>query len=495
MRLDKPQRRLVGAAVLSAVCIAACTLEPRYSQPAAPVAKQWPTSDQAPTATATAATTATTTAAAPADAGELPGWREFFTDPSLQTLIASALVNNRDLRVAVANVQLARAQYRVQRAASYPTVNANGGFTRSRTPPAVSGLPVSFIGSYFSADVGINAFELDLFGRVRSLRHAALHQYLAQEEVQRSVHLTLVAEVANAYLTLISDRQLLQLAQQTLQDQQKSYDLTKQRHTAGAVSGLDVAQAETTVDSARADAARYQGRISQDVDALTLLVGEPLDDSKVPPTADIRQVGIGAVVPGTSSAVLLRRPDVLAAEHTLRAANADIGAARAMFFPTISLTASDGSASSQLRGLFATGSGTWQFAPAVSLPIFQVSALRANLAIAKATRDVDLAQYEKSIQSAFKDVADALALSDSLAHQREAQGALAQATGQALDMSQQRYKAGRDSYLTVLDAERSHYSAEQGLISTMLAEQSNRIALYESLGGGWLEHRPATAAR
>ena len=474
----------IGVAWLCLAC--ACTMEPRYRAPPLPVPDQWPIP-------------ATTPAAAPAGPAEPAepeaqtlatrdiGWRDFFVDPRLQQLIAAALANNRDLRVAVLNIEVARAQYRIQRAAEMPTIDATGSFTREELPPSLTYGTTSFTGNIFQAGVGITTFEIDLFGRVRSLTHAALEQYLAQEEARRSAQLSLIAEVANAYLTLASDRDLQRLAQQTLQSQEASFELTQKSHHAGTTSGLDLAQAQTTVEQARADAARYQGNVAQDIDALTLLVGAPVDPAWLPEQFDAKTMGLEALPAGLPSGVLLRRPDVLEAEHTLRAANGNIGAARAAFFPDISLTANIESASEQLSNLFKAGTGTWTFMPQIVMPLFHAGQLRGNLAVAHVDQQIALAQYEKAIESGFREVADALALTATLNRQRAAQEALAAATSRAYDLSQQRYKAGRDSYLVVLDSQRSNYTAQQGLIATRLAEQSNRVTLYEALGGGWRE--------
>jgi outer membrane protein, multidrug efflux system len=472
-RLNRPgMMSTLGAACLCFAC--ACTLEPRYHAPALPVPDQWPIP-------ATAAPGGQSLAARDI------GWRDFFVDTRLQQLIAAALANNRDLRVATLNIERARAQYRIQRAAELPSLDAAGSFTREKVPAAVSLGTASVTASIFQASIGVPAYEVDLFGRVRSLTHAALEQYLAQEQARRSAQLSLIAEIANAYLTLASDRDLLRLAQQTLQSQEASYELSQKSHTAGTASGLDLAQAQTTVEQARADAARFEGNVAQDIDALTLLAGASVDPAWLPEQLDSKVMGLSALPAGLPSDALLRRPDVLEAEHTLRAANADIGAARAAFFPEISLTATLGSASTQLQGLFKAGTGAWTFAPQATLPIFHGGQLLANLAVARVDQKIALAQYEKAIESGFREVADALVLTATLNRQRAAQEALVAATGRAYELSQQRYKMGRDSYLSVLVSQRSNYAAQQGLIATRLAEQSNRVSLYEALGGGWRE--------
>jgi outer membrane protein, multidrug efflux system len=336
----------------------------------------------------------------------------------------------------------------------------------------------------YSVGIGITDFELDLFGRVRNLSEAALQQYFAQDETRRSAQLTLVAEVASAYLTLAADRELLRVAQATLKNQEAAYGLTVKRHDYGAVSGLDLSQARTTVESARADEARYAGQVAQDTDALVLLVGTSVDAALLP-EGITEATGIAPVPAGLPSEVLLRRPDVIAAEHTLRAANANIGAARAAFFPAIRLTGNVGTASPQLSGLFRSGSFGWSFTPGITLPIFEGGRLRGNLDVAKSERDIALAQYEKSIQSGFREVADALALSRTLAARVSAQQALLAAATEADKLSQARYDAGRDSYLVLLDSQRALYGAQQGFVAARLAEQANRVALYKVLGGGW----------
>ncbi len=459
----------------SSLCvIAACTLEPHYETPAAPVAARVTTDP-------TAATTATT-----ADLATTPlEWRAFYSAEPLQRLIALALANNRDLRVAALNVERARALYRIQRADLLPTLTANGDLTRQRLPPALSGSTTATANQYAEVSIGVTAFELDLFGRIRSLSRAALEQYLALEASRRSVELSLVATVADAYLTLAADGELRQLAQRTLRAQEAELALTERRHQAGAASALELAQARTSVEAARADAAHYAGTIAQDRDALMLLIGAAAAAPDLPDSLDDALAELPAPPSGLASSVLLRRPDVASAEHGLRAANANIGAARAAFFPSLSLTGDVGSASSQLSGLFRTGTGTWLFEPQLNLPLFAGGRHLGALAAAGTERDIAVAQYEKAIQTAFREVADGLALAQSLGEERAAIASLASATATALQLAEQRHRAGRDSYLSVLDAERSHYAAAQRLIGARLAELRNRILLYQALGGGW----------
>jgi multidrug efflux system outer membrane protein len=486
MKADRAARAGTRLAALVLSLLSACSLEPRYRAPPLPVADQWPI----PAITVPDASAPVAGPLPGAPAARDVGWREFFVDAHLQTLIAQALENNRDLRVAVLNVESARAQFRIARAARLPSVNASGSFTRERIPPALSdGFPASITQDY-DVGVGVSAFEIDLFGRVRSLSHAALETYLSQEESRRGAQLSLISEIADAYLTLAADRDLQRLAASTLRSQQDSYALTQKTYQAGGVSGLDLAEARTTVESARSDAARFDGNVAQDIDALTLLVGATPDPALLPQGLDAGSTGPGALPAELPSEVLLRRPDVLAAEHTLRSANANIGAARAAFFPSIDLTANVGSASEQLSGLFKAGTGAWTFAPQLTVPIFEGGRLLGSLAAARAAQGVALAQYEKSIQAGFREVADALALSASLLRQRDAEQGLADATGRAYELSVQRYHAGRDSYLNVLDSQRSNYAAQQGLITVRLAEQQNRVTLYRALGGGWRERSP-----
>lgn len=496
--MANPRARTCLLAALACL-LGACTLEPRYRAPPLPVPAQWPIPPTTAAAEAPEGAAATALESLP---GPTPnsgviggtrravdiGWRDFFADPHLQRIIASALANNRDLRVAVLDIQLARSEYLVQRANSLPQIDASASYTKEKLPPAEFGFPIT--AAYYEVGVALSSFELDLFGHVRSLNHAALQQYLAQTQARRSAQLSLIAEVAQAYLTLVSDRELLKLAEDTLRSQLASYGITVKEHQHGQVSGLDVAQAETTVDSARSDVARYEGNIAEDVDALNLLAGASVDTSKLPDALDDRTFGIAALPAELPSTVLLRRPDVLEAEHTLRAANADIGAARAAFFPAIDLTGNAGTISPQFSSLFGPGTGTWMYSPQVSLPLFHGGQLVGSLAEAKVNRAIALAQYEKAIQTAFREVADALALTGTLEREREAQEALVGATGRAYELSQQRYKAGRDSYLDVLDSQRSYYSAQQSLIATELAQQDNRVTLYKALGGGWQERSP-----
>ena len=445
------------------------SLAPAYERPASPVATQWPV----PQATA-----------AEAKAVDI-GWREFFTDARLQALIQQALANNRDLRVATLNVARAQALYGVQRADQLPTIGATVGQTAQRTPGGA-------ISRQYSATLGVSAYELDLFGRVKSLSDAALSQYLATEDARRSAQISLVAQVAGGYLTLAADQERLRLAEQTLLARQDSLRLTQRLQAAGAASTLDLSQAEIAAEGAQSDLASLTAQVAQDRHALELLVGQPLDASQWPAAGtDAPVTQLAELSAGLPSDVLLARPDVQQAERGLQAANANIGAARAAFFPRISLTASSGTASSALDGLFRAGSGVWSFVPQVSLPIFDAGRNRANLKVAEVDRDIALAQYDKAIQSAFRDVADALAQRATLGQQVASQQRLVAQTQDALRLAEARFQKGLDDRLATLDAQRSLYAAEQGLINTRLAQQVNRVTLYKALGGGAGTSAPA----
>jgi multidrug efflux system outer membrane protein len=467
---------MTAMALAAALAASSCAmLEPKLPAADAAIPVEWPL----PPATAVAsAANVPPAVGATADIG----WRNFFTDANLEQLIARALANNRDLRVAVLNVEKARAQYRIQRADRVPALGINGTMVRTGGDAPTT--------DSYAVNLGVTDFELDLFGRVRNLSEAALQRYFSQEEARRSAQLSLIAAVANVYLTLAADQEQLRLAHATLKTREESYALTAKRHELGAVSALDLEQSRTLVEGARADAARYAGQVAQDANALTLLVGAPVETGLLPSGFERQATGLDALPAGLPSEVLLRRPDVLQAEHLLRAANANIGAARAAFFPSITLTGTVGSASSELSGLFDGGTRVWTFVPQVNVPIFQGGRLRANLGVATADRDIAIAQYEKSIQAGFREVADALALTATLADQRAALQALVDAANRAEGLARARYEAGRDSYLTRLESQRTLYVAQQALITTRLAEQSNRVTLYKVLGGGWQERSP-----
>lgn len=457
----------LALSIATLLTLAGCaSLVPARTDVAPAIPTQWPASGAAHETLA-------------ADAN-VPGWRDFFTDARLQQVIDQALDNNRDLRVAVLNVERARGQYRVQRADRLPGVSLQGQMQR-----AGGDVPVS---EQFSAGVGITEFELDLFGRVRNLSEAALQQYFSVAANRRNAHLSLVAETATAWMTLGADRELLRISEATVASHEDSLRLAQARFERGGSSALELAQTRTLVETARTDAARLRGQVEQDRNALSLLIGGPVDDALLP--AAVAETALPALAPapaGLPSDVLLQRPDIMAAEHTLLSANANIGAARAAFFPSIRLTGSLGSTSGELSGLFDGGTRAWSFLPTITLPIFQGGRLRANLAVATADRDIALAQYEKAIQVGFRETADALALSSSLDAQMDSQQSLLAAATQAEQLSQARYDAGLDSFVTLLDARRTAYAAQQSRLQTALSQQANRITLYKVLGGGWQE--------
>ncbi|MDE1146798.1 MAG: efflux transporter outer membrane subunit [Azospirillaceae bacterium] len=461
------------AAFTALLLMTACSLAPDYSRPENPVPNAWPTGQAYE---GQAATTA-----APLQGPD--SWKAVFRGPRLQALIQKSLDNNRDLRVAVLNIEVARATYRVQDSATLPTLALGGSTTRSRTPADLSytGRPVTANSS--SVNVNVTSYELDLFGRVHNLSQQALEQYLATTEATAVTRLSLIAEVANAYLALVSDRQLLDLTQETLKAQLATHERNQRMFDRGSSSALDLAQSQTSVDTARANLELYSRQVAQDRNALELLVGAPLADADIQGANLDDQDVAGDLPAGLPSDLILRRPDIRQAEHTLKAANANIGVARAAFFPAITLTGSYGTASTGLTDLFAPGSSAWSFGPSVSLPIFDNGKNQANLDIAKATRDIDVASYEKAVQTGFREVADALAARGTLDRQLAAQSSLVKSSQLTYDLSTKRYDRGIDSFLTVLDAQRSLYSAQQTRIAVQLSLLENRVTLFKVLGG------------
>jgi len=460
--------------LLAATCcaaLAACSMAPHYTRPAPPVPLQFDAAGSAPPAAGAALA--------------MPDWREVFLDPRLRQVIALGLDNNRDLRVAMLDIDRARAQYRIQRAALAPSLDATASSSRQRTSASASDTGQAQIDSSDALQVGVSSWELDLFGRVRSLKDEALETWLASAETQRSVRLSLIGQIADDWLAVGADQQLLALAQQTLDSQEQTLKRSRVQHDNGIGSGLDLAQIQSGVEAARVDVARDATQLAQARDTLQLLVGAPVDAALLAgPDAFDGSVALASLPAGLNATVLLQRPDVLAAEHALKAANADIGAARAAFFPTVSLTASTGRSSDALSTLFAAGSRTWSFVPSIALPIFHAGALKASLDVSKIGKNIAVAQYEKAIQSAFSDVADALAQRDHLDAQLSAQQALVDAVRRSHALAEARYRAGVDDYLQVLDAQRSMYAAQQDLIALRLQDDSNRVALYTALGGG-----------
>ena len=463
--------RHTALAAVAAALLAGCSFIPTYERPAAPVPGAFPY----PSATEG-------TPAAQLD------WQRFFADEKLRGLMTAALANNRDLRVAMLNVEQARAQYDIRRADIYPTVGVAAGASRA---PNANGVQTTT----YQAGVALSAWELDFFGRLRSLSEAAVAQYLATEEGRKAAQTTLLSSVANAWLGLVADEELLALTQETLRTREETLRLTRLRFDNGVSSELDFRLAESLYQTARASLAQQQRQRALDLNTLGLLVGQPLPTDFSSGTT-MAAVVLPDVPAGVPSEVLVARPDVRQAEQTLLSANANIGAARAAFFPRISLTASAGRASTELSGLF-DGGGKWAYtvAPQMLLPIFDAGRYAAGLRSANVQRDIAVAQYERAIQQAFKEVSDALAGRTTLTDQLEAQSNVAQAESVRVRLSQMRYDAGVASSLDLLDAQRSLFTARQAEIQTRLARLQNQVLLYRSLGGGWTEPAAQAPAR
>ena len=499
------------APLLLAVALGGCIdLAPRYERPIKAVPAELPHD-------------ATYGAREPVriEAADLP-WRDFFIDPKLQAIIQLSLDNNRDLRVAVQQIIEARAQYHVQRAQLVPEVDASGSATYEHTPfgfgsfgggatgattggtttggatttgggaggiggGAAGGTTVS-TGSdfvrYYTADLGISNYEIDLWGRVRNLTRQALEQYLSTEEAQRAARISLISEVAADYVTYSADAARLKLSQDTLKADQTTLNLTRARFNSGVASEVDVRQAQAALEQARTGVVTYTTQLAQDVNALTLLVGAPVPADLVPGPQDETIPTLADLPAGLSSTVLLRRPDVVEAEDQLKAYNANIGAARAAFFPTITLTASGGTATLRLTDLFGGGSGIWTISPSISVPIFDGGRNRANLVLAKAQRDAAVAQYEKAVQTAFREVADALAQRGTISEDIAANDDAAFAANRLLFLSKARYEQGSDTYLNTLTSQVNLYSVQLNQITARLTRATNLITLYQTLGGG-----------
>ncbi|WER49486.1 efflux transporter outer membrane subunit [Cupriavidus sp. WKF15] len=484
-----PLRHIAAAAI--PIALTACTLEPAYQRPDQPVPNAWPTGPAYAQGTGNAGQgRAPAQAQTQTPAAEL-GWEDFFTDPRLRQLIELALANNRDLRMATLAIDQARAQYRIQRAAQFPSINANAGMVASRVPGSLRAPGQPSVLHAYTAGVGFNAFELDVFGRVRSLKHEALEQYLAVQEVRRSAQISLVAEVASAYLTLQADKELLKISQETLDIQQAAVQMVERSKRAGGMAQIDMHRAQTQLETARVGVEQYTRQVAQDENALTVLIGTQLP-ADLPPAQPFENTSFVAELPaGLPSALLEQRPDIMAAEHQLKAANADIGAARAAFFPSISLTAAIGVASAALSGLFTSGMA-WAFAPSITMPIFNGGANQARLDASRVQKDINVAAYEKTIQQAFREVADGLAARGTYDREAAAQESLAREISETRRLSEMRFRNGVDDYFPVFDAQRQLYSAQQTLVTIRLARLTSRVDLYKALGGGWSQ-RTATA--
>jgi outer membrane protein, multidrug efflux system len=461
---------LLAVAMLSAGCM----LMPRYQRPAAPVPAAF--------------LSGTPVSAPQLVAAELPS-HDFFEDAQLNRLVSLALDNNRDLRIAVLNVEQSQAQYRITRSAVFPTLQGSGGFSRQRTVvgvlPGFSAGSTAITSNDWSASVGVTAYELDLFGRVRSLNLQALEQYFATEEAQRGARVSLVAQVATEYFVMRQAQEQLRLAHDTLAAVQDSYQLNLATFNAGASNELDLRQAQSQVQTAQLSIETYERQVIEAQNALQLLLGTPLPADLPAPLAFSATDMMAVIGPGLPSDLVARRPDILEAEHNLEAANANIGAARAAFFPTISLTGSGGVTSPQLSSLFNSGSGVWSFAPQISVPIFSGGEHRAQLKSALVAERIQVATYQKAIQTAFREVADALVDIDAYSRQIQTDRALVSTEQRRLDLAMLRYRHGQDAYLSVLTAQQDLYGAQQGLLQAELSELSSQVALYQALGGGW----------
>jgi outer membrane protein, multidrug efflux system len=451
-------------AALAASLLAACTsMAPPYERPSAPVPAAYP-GEPVPGETAIV------------PAAELE-WQQFFTDPRLKALIQIALRNNRDLRVAVLNIEQARAQYQIQRSFELPTVTLGA---TGLAEPKDSGSGTSI---FYTTGLNIVGYELDLFGRVRSLSDAALEQFFATEEARKAAQISLVAAVANAYYTLLADDEQLEVTRRTLATREDSYRLQKLRYENGASSAYDFAQAVTLVEGARASLALLQRQRAQDSNALVLLLGQA-PGGRLPEGRALEAQGLLADLPaGLPSELLERRPDIQRAERLLKSANANIGAARAAFYPRITLTGSAGFASDDLSGLFSNSA--WQFAPRIVLPIFDAGANQANLEVSQVNRDIAVALYERSIQTAFREVADALAGRATLSEQLRALRAQSQAEEKRFMLADLRYRNGASSYLDVLDAQRALFQSQLLVVVAQASLVQNQVNLYKALGGGW----------
>ncbi len=468
----KPFRPLALMLIAQAatIFIAGCTLMPSYERPDAPVSAQWPASASV-NASATASSTASNVA--------LLAWQDYFTDPTLRQLIDTALANNRDLRVALLNIAQAQAQLGIRRADQFPTLNAAA--SGSRTPGSNGDS-----NSAYAAGLTVTAYEIDFFGRVASLKEQALAQYLASTEASQTTQISLIATVAQSWLNLLADEELLAVSRQTMGSREESLKLVELKIKHGAASDFELRGAQTLLESNRITLAQQTRQRALDENALVLLLGQPLNEASRVHLArqSLNQLQLAELPAGLPSDLLTRRPDIRQAEQNLIASNANIGAARAAFFPRISLTAGAGSASSELSGLFKSGSWGFTLAPQLVLPIFDAGRNQANLDASRVGRDIAVAQYEKSIQSAFREVADALASRATLAQQLQASQALLEAETSRNHLTQMRLDHGAANQLDWLDARRSLFAAQQGLVQTRLAYLQNQMTLFKTLGGG-----------
>ncbi|MEQ9873569.1 efflux transporter outer membrane subunit [Pectobacterium brasiliense] len=465
--MNKHPKRIVT--LLVSIAITGCTLQPEYSKPALPVKNNW---------------NAQTSQGESVDS---LGWQHFYRDKQLQTLIALALEHNRDLRVAALNVQTAQAQFRIERSALFPSIDGGVSKTAQHVPGNLYSTQATGAATYqqYQASIGVTSWELDFFGRLRSLKDEALETYLSSAATEEATRISLIAEVAAGYLTLSADSDLLKLARETAKSQNDSYELVKYSYEHGSSTEQDLMQAEISVRGAQADVEKYTRQVESDRNALTLLLGTEAP-TQVVDNASLKNVSEFPVLrAGLPSDMLTRRPDIIAAEHSLKAANANIGAARAAFFPSITLTASGGTTSSSLTNLFDGGTAAWSFTPSVNIPIFYAGRNKANLDVATLSKEIEIANYEKSIQQAFKEVSDALSAKETYQSELGIRQKYYAANKKYYDLAQLRYQQGIDSYLNVLVAQRSYYESQQSLISTLYGRFTQDITLYKALGGGW----------
>ncbi|WP_325170295.1 efflux transporter outer membrane subunit [Cupriavidus respiraculi] len=482
MKRKRMSTMLPWPVLAAAALVAGCSLAPVYERPASPVPTQW----------ASGQASANEPHAGPVapSAARVLQWQQFIVDDELRRLVATAIGNNRGLRQAMLDIEAARALYRVQRAERVPAIQAEAGGSRQRLAEDLRQAGVAPVQQAVQATAALPAFELDLFGRVRNLSDAALREYLATEEAARGVRVSLIAEVVQAYLARDGARRRHLLTMQTLRAREASLRLIAQRRQAGTATALDFFEASALTDQARADLERTDREVRQASNALGLLVGVPDAVPTLPDAPRDDLLLVQRLAAGTPSDLLADRPDIRAAEQRLRARHADIGAARAAFFPSITLTGMFGSASDELSGLFGAGQAVWSFAPQLTLPIFSGGRNVANLDLAQARRDMAVAEYEKTIQTAFREVSDALAAGDTLRREEIARRAAAQTSEQTLRLSEARYRAGVDDHLRYLEAQRSHYAAQTALIEVAVQRQSALAALFRALGGGWAADEP-----
>lgn len=448
-----------------ALGLAGCSMAPNYEQPQPPTGQNWHTQATQQV--------------------ELPDWQSFFADDSTRLLIQTALDNNRDLRAAALNVESFRALYRIERSNLSPDIGVSAGGQRQRTPATLSPSGQSSTSSQYDAGIGITSWEMDFFGRLNSMRTQALENYLASEQAQRSAELSLVAAVATAWLSHSADMELLEISSNTMGSYADSLGAIQKRYDAGVASALELQQAQTAHDSALANHAQLKRQAVTSRNALQLLLGTQIPEQIQPQGGQLDALVLAELPEGLPAELLQRRPDIMQAEHQLKAANANIGAARAAFFPSISLTATAGTASTELSDLFGSGSGTWLFRPQINLPIFTGGRLRASLDYSKLQKDMRIAQYEHAIQTAFQEVANGLSARSTFHDQLQAQDRLLESSKAYLDLAQKRYDEGVDNQLTLLDAQRLYFSTQQQRVNTKMAQLASEISLYKALGGGY----------